>query len=170
MPQDPAKIQVLRSEVATLLQKSHRGGFRMSSQERFLQSSFWGEETIGGWRPVIDLSCQFVLRPHFKMETLESIRLSLQKGDWMTSLDLSDAYFHIPIHRRSRRYLRFVFDSKVFQFQALPFGLSVSSYVFTRVLKMVLRYVPHSGIRVHAYLDNWIQPSASEALSWLHSR
>lgn len=126
----------------------------------------------GGWRPVIDLSRlnQYVLCPHFKMETLESIRLSLQKGDWVTSLDLKDAYFHILVHRRSRRYLRFCFNGKVFQFRALPFGLSVSPYVFTRVLKTVLRYIRRSGIRVHAYLDDWIQPSASEALSWLHSR
>ena len=44
---------------------------------------------------MIDLSHlnQFVLCPHFKMETLESIRLALQKDDWVTSLDLKDAYF-----------------------------------------------------------------------------
>ena len=121
---------------------------------------------------MIDLSRlnQFVLCPHFKMETLNSIRLALQKGDWVTSLDLRDAYFHIGIHRRSRRYLRFVFEGKVYQFQALAFGLNVSLYVFTRMLKTVLRHVRRLGIRVHAYLDNWLQPSVSETLSWLHSR
>ena len=30
------------------------------------------------------------------METPESIELSLRKGGWITSLDFSDAYFHIP--------------------------------------------------------------------------
>ena len=86
---------------------------------------------------MIDLSRlnQFVLCPHFKMETLNSIRLALQKGDWVTSLDLRDAYFHIGIHRRSRRYLRFVFEGKDYQFRALAFGLNVSPYVFTRMLK-----------------------------------
>ena len=42
------------------------------------------------------------------METPESIRLSLQKGEWVTSLDFSGAYF--PTH-----------------YQALPFGLSIAS-------------------------------------------
>ena len=43
----------------------------------------------------------------FKMETPETIRLSLQQGEWVTLLDFSDAYFHIPIAQRSRKYLRF---------------------------------------------------------------
>lgn len=173
MPQDPVKVQVLREEVRILLQKRAIEEVTGRHPKRgFFSRIFLVKKRSGGWRPVIDLSRlnQFVLCPHFKMETLESIRLSLQAGDWVTSLDLKDAYFHILIHQRSRRYLRFVLDGKVFQFRALPFGLSVSPYVFTRVLKTVLRHVRRSGIRVHAYLDDWIQPSASEALSWLHSR
>ena len=78
---------------------------------------------------MIDLSRlnQFVLCPPFKMETLNSIRLAIQKGDWVTSLDLRDAYFHIGIHRRSRCYLRFVFEGKVYQFRALAFKNSTQA-------------------------------------------
>ena len=36
-----------------------------------------------------------------------SIRLSLQQGEWVTSLNFNDAYFHIPINQVSRKYLRF---------------------------------------------------------------
>ena len=43
----------------------------------------------------------------FKMETPESIRTSLIPGEWVSSIDLSDAYLHIPIHPNSRKYLRF---------------------------------------------------------------
>ena len=32
----------------------------------------------------------------FKMETPETIRTSLQQGEWVTSIDFKDAYFHIP--------------------------------------------------------------------------
>ena len=41
------------------------------------------------------------------METPETIRLSLQQGEWVTSLDFSDAYFYIHINPRSRKYLTF---------------------------------------------------------------
>ena len=52
------------------------------------------------WRPILDLShLNLYLKTNtFKMETPETIRVSLHKGEWVTSLDFSDAYFHIPIH------------------------------------------------------------------------
>ena len=59
------------------------------------------------WRPVIDLSVvnSYLHVPTFKMETAENIRDSLQEGEWVTSLDLTDAYFHIPIRPRFQKYL-----------------------------------------------------------------
>ena len=52
------------------------------------------------WRPVIDLSRlnTFLLVERFKMETPESITASLIPGEWVSSIDLADAYLHIPIH------------------------------------------------------------------------
>ena len=49
------------------------------------------------WRSILDLSDlnRFLHVKTFKMETQESIRLSLQQGEWVTLLDFSDAYFHI---------------------------------------------------------------------------
>ena len=48
------------------------------------------------WRPIIDLSAlnKFTIFPKFKMETAESIRASLAVNEWVTSVDLTDAYFH----------------------------------------------------------------------------
>ena len=76
------------------------------------------------WRPILDLSqlSVYLQTNTFKIETPETIRVSLQKGEWVTSLDFSDAHFHIPIHPRSRKYLRFFLNSKAYQFTALPFG------------------------------------------------
>ena len=58
------------------------------------------------------------------METPETIRTSLQTGEWVTSIDFKDAYFHIPIHSQSRKYMRFHVQGRSYQFKALPFGLS----------------------------------------------
>ena len=59
------------------------------------------------WRPVIDLSHlnSFLKIPKFKMETPESVRSAIQKGEWVTSIDLTDAYLHVPIHQNSRKFL-----------------------------------------------------------------
>ena len=55
------------------------------------------------WRPILDLSQlnRYLSTGTFKMETPETVWISLQKGEWVTSLDFSDAYFHIRIHPRS---------------------------------------------------------------------
>ena len=54
----------------------------------------------GAWRPIIDLSYlnTFIDIQSFKMETQMSVRASILPGHWGVSLDLSDAYFHVPIH------------------------------------------------------------------------
>ena len=62
----------------------------------------------------------------FKMETPESIRASLIPGEWVSWIDLSDAYLHIPIHPNSRNSLRFRHKSQLFQFTSLPFGLATA--------------------------------------------
>ena len=54
------------------------------------------------WRPVIDLSAlnRHLIFPHFQMKTSTSIRNSLQKCEWVTSIDLTDAYYHLPLKRK----------------------------------------------------------------------
>ena len=72
----------------------------------------------------------------------------------MTSLDLSDAYLHIPIHNRSQKFLRFHFQNQTFQ--ALPFGLSTAPMEFTCVVKEVKLMAQSQGIRIHQYLEDWL--------------
>ena len=78
------------------------------------------------WRPVIDRRNTFLHVEKFQIKTPESIRTSLVPEEWVSSIDLSDAYLHIPIHPNSRKYLRFCHRSQVFQFTSLPFGLATA--------------------------------------------
>ena len=112
----------------------------------------------GTWRPIIDLSPlnETVENSSFKMETPASIRAALQPGEHVIQLDLKDAYFHIPIRKAYRKYMRFSVGSTVYQYKALPFGLNIAPRVFTCILKPILALLRSSLIRVHAYLDDWI--------------
>ena len=103
------------------------------------------------WRRILDLSTlnTFLNTGSFKMETPETIRTSLQVGEWVTSIDFKDAYFHIPIHSQSRKY-------KSYQFKSLPFGLSTAPMEFTVVAKEVKLMALQKGIRIHQYLDDWL--------------
>ena len=73
---------------------------------------------------------------------------ALHQGQWLTSLDLKDDYFHIGIDPADRRYLRFCHNGTTWQFTVLPFGLSTSPRVFTKILKPVLAYAPSPSDKI----------------------
>ena len=124
-------------------------------------------KTSGSWRPVIDLSILnlYVDVSHFRMETIQSVLLSVRQGDWMASIDLKEAYLQVPVHPDSRRFLRFVAQSNVYQFSALCFGLSTAPQVFSRVMAPVSTILHSWGIHMRQYLDEWlVQSSSRESL------
>ncbi|XP_068214331.1 uncharacterized protein [Palaemon carinicauda] len=90
----------------------------------FYNRLFLVPKSSGGWRPVLDVSALniFVEKTKFTLETTQSGHAVA----WMVSLDLQDAYFHIPIHPTSSKFLRFVVQGKCFQFKALCFGLNTA--------------------------------------------
>ena len=142
----------------------------------FYSRLFLVRKATGEWRPIIDLSSLnvFVHCPSFTMETPRSILRALHQGQWLTSLDLKDAYFHIGIHPADRRYLRFCHNGTAWQFTVLPFGLSTSPRVFTKMLKPVLAYAHLHRVKLHMYLDDWLlnpgtRQEAHEQTSWLRS-
>ena len=120
----------------------------------------------GTLRPIIDLSPlnKMIHNETFKMETPASIRQALQVGEFTLQLDLKDAYFHIPMKKAYRKYMRFVANGVVYQYRTLPFGLSIAPRVFTKVLAPVLALLRKALIKVHAYLDDWIMRLFSETL------
>ena len=126
------RAQAVRQEVEEMLAK---GALEIARDPGpgFCSRLFLVEKASGGWRPGIDLSHlnDFVQLTSFKMETVTSVLLSVREGDFLASLDLKDAYFQIPIHRSSRKLLRFMSEGTVYQFQALCFGLSTAPQVFT---------------------------------------
>ena len=162
----PSSIRgkALEVEVLSLLEK---GAIELAPlpSPGYYSRLFVVMKASGSWRPVIDLSLLNlrVQKTSFKMETLQSVLLSVRDGDWMVSLDLKDAYLQVPMHPESRKFLKFVACGKVYQFKVLCFGLSTAPQVFTRVMAPVSAFLYRSGIRLCRYLDEWlIQASSRE--------
>lgn len=154
---DKEKFRLLSEEVQSLLLKSVIEEIPPTqSTPGFYSRLFLVPKKTGGMRPVIDLSIlnSYLSVPHFKMETNRSIRACILPGMLTTKLDLSDAYFHIPISLASRKFLRFVWNNKVYQFLAVPFGLAVAPQVFTRVFQTVIAHLHTLSIQAHSYLDD----------------
>ena len=138
------KDQALATCIQSLLSKNAIERVENVKSLGFYRRLFLVPKPYQRLRPVIDLSRlnTFLHVEKFKMETPESIRTSLIPGEWVSSIDLSDTYLHIPIHPNSRKYLRFCYKSQVFQFTSLPFGLATAPQVFTMIVKEVKLMAP----------------------------
>lgn len=92
------------------------------------------------------------------METARALRHSVRLGEFAVSLDLSDAYLHVPMHPTSQKFLRFAIDGTVYAFRALPFGLNISPWVFTRIMDAVVASVrQNTASEISNYLDDLLQ-------------
>ena len=161
----------LDAEVRDLLEKQAVEELHTPVSPGFYGRIFVVPKATGGWRPVLDLSPlnRFLTKVRFKMETAASVRAAIQPNDWATSLDLRDAYFQVLVHPRSRPWLRFTWDGRIFQFRALPFGLSLSPWAFTRVTRELAIVLRRRGIRVRMYLDDWLVLAQSSANCLAHT-
>ena len=144
---NPVKNRFLKEALLNLMDKLVVEKVVVKSSLAFYNRLFLVPKPNCKWRPILDLSQLnlYLSTNTFKMEILETIRLSLQTGEWVT-LDISDAYFHIPINQRSRKYLRFFLYNQTFQFTALPFGLATAPIEFTKVVKEVKLMAQARGI------------------------
>ncbi|XP_061478779.1 uncharacterized protein LOC133382992 [Rhineura floridana] len=122
------------------------------------------------WRAVLDLKFvnRFVTYHRFKMESLHSITESLHEGDFLASIDLKEAYLHVPICIAHRKFLRFAFGHQHFQYRAMPFGLSSAPRVFTKVLLILVAYLRTQGVHTYPYLDDLLIRAKSEELAHHH--
>ena len=110
------------------------------------------------FRLIIDLSKlnNFLVVPHFTMESSRSVRKELRPGVFFCKFDLQNAYLHILIHPSSRKYLSFVHRGEVFEWTTLPFGLATSPYVFTKVVSEIGKFVHLRGLHLIQFLDDWL--------------
>ena len=78
-------------------------------RSRFYSTYFLVPKLDRGHRPILNLKFfNFIVhKTSFRMETLRSVVAVMRTRQWMASVDLKDAYFHIRVVPAHRQYLRF---------------------------------------------------------------
>jgi hypothetical protein len=163
---DRIRHKALQAAVQELLSKQVLEPVARESSPGFYSRLFLTPKQDGTWRVIIDLSeiNQYIKNESFQMETAASIQKSLRPDMFVTSIDLKDAYYHLPVHVSYRKYLRVALLGQVYQFRAMPMGLNVSARIFTKVVLEVLKIARVRGIHLNAFLDDWLQKNMDRLL------
>ncbi|XP_060542717.1 ligand-dependent nuclear receptor corepressor-like protein isoform X6 [Pantherophis guttatus] len=95
------------------------------------------------------------------MQSLSSILESIRPSDFLSSIDLTEAYLHVPILPSHCQFLRFAFKGAHYQYKALPFGLSSAPRVFTKIMTSLIGHIRSHPVRLQFYLDDILVMSPS---------
>lgn len=120
-------------------------------------TSFYSRQILSR-RLVIDLSAlnKRIPCPTFSMTTASKLRGSLPTATWFTTLDISNAFLHVPLHPRFRKYVAFSLRNQLYFFTVTPFGLNISPLIFTKRSRFPLNILHRQGISCSVYLDDWL--------------
>ena len=129
---------------------------RARTETCFFSNLFLRPKADGTFRVIFNLSGlnDFVVKHHFKMDTIKDAINLMKPGCFLASLDFKHAYFSVSVNKRDRKHLSFHWKGQVYQFTCLPQGLSSAPRVFTKLLKPVLATLRKKGIVIISYIDD----------------
>ena len=119
-----------------------------------------------GSRLILDVSSlnKHLIIPHFKMTNHNYLKKVLQTPGWLATLDLSDAYLHVPIRKNLHKFLALTCWNMLFLFRALPFGLAPAPWLFTLLMDQALDVLRGEGIQTLSYIDDIILWNSDKAI------
>ena len=120
----------------------------------------------GKFRLIVDLrlindSCEV---PKCQYEDITTVTQYIKPNDYLVSLDIKNGYHHIPVAPEFQQYLGISFRNRFYVWQVLPFGLSSSPYFFCKAIRPVIQYLRMKGLRVTAYVDDFILAAQKESI------
>ena len=129
------------------------------------------KKTLDEFRVILDLTDlnKFIRKIKFRMDRIPDIMNIIKPGDYLVSIDLSDAYFCIAMHILSMPFLTFFFLGIYYQFTCLPQGLTSAPRIFTKVIRVILTFLRSQHIRIAAWIDDFLLASSSKQLCKDHT-
>ena len=91
---------------------------------------------------------------HFKMESLKQAIHMIRPGAYLASIDIKDAFYSVPIHPSHKKYLKFMWQAKPYQFEAMPNGYLDAMRIFAKIMKPVFSTLRKMGYVSILYVDD----------------
>lgn len=87
----------------------------------------------------------------YPMPRIQELIEKLGKARYLSTLDMTEGYWQIPLDEKSRHYTAFATPIGLFQFVCMPFGLHGAVVTFQRLVDQILRN--HTSYAA-AYIDD----------------
>lgn len=122
--------------------------------------SAWSSPIVMVTKPgkvIICLDCRrinsFTEKAAYPLPKINGILSRLPKAEFISSLDLKDAYWQVPLDMHSREKTAFTVPGRpLYQFKVMPFGLCNATSTMSRLMDKVVP--PHLRNKVFIYLDD----------------
>ncbi|KAH7816348.1 uncharacterized protein MONOS_11951 [Monocercomonoides exilis] len=126
---------------------------------KFRNNVFLIQKKSGAWRQILD--CRILnaamKKVHFKCENKRTVERLIMRNDFAVTMDLSQAYYLIPVSNKLRPYLTFRLKGLDYAFNGMPFGYTDAPRYFTKVMRKVKTEIKRKwNVRVTSNLDNLI--------------
>ena len=96
----------------------------------------------------------FVPYRNFKMDGWHCLRDILKKKKYMCKLDLKDVYISVLLNAASRKFVRFLWSRKLYEFLCLCFGLCPVPGIITKLSKIPVSMLRWLNVLIIVYLDD----------------
>lgn len=136
-PRNPAMQAVIDAEVNKLIDN----GFIEPSNSPYSFPITLARKKNGSWRMCMDFR-QLNNRSvpdAYPLPRIDSILNRLRNATYVSSLDLKDGYWQIPLEENSKKYTAFAVTGRgLYQWRVMPFGLHSAPATFQRALDTVI--------------------------------
>ena len=111
-----------------------------------------------GFRLIVDFRHlnSYCSSSSFKQEDIKHVAEIIEPKDKLSSIDIKDGFYHIPVDKSYQEYLSFEFNNNFYSFTVCPFGLCLSPYFFSKTLRPVVTYLRSLGVRLSLYVDDFL--------------
>ena len=121
------------------------------------------QQNKGKKRLILDLRYvnKHIYKQKIKFDDWRTGLIYFQKPSYFTKFDLKSGYHHLDIFRDHQPFLGFAWSTtdeerNYFMFTVLPFGLSSAPYIFTKLVRPLVKHWRAQGISSIVYLDDGI--------------
>ena len=102
----------------------------------YFSNLFTRQKKDGSYRTILSLKYlnEECYTQHFKMESIRCAIYMINPGMFFASLDITDAFYSIPVHKTHQKFFKFLLKGKVFQSDAMPNEYVDAMRVFNKIL------------------------------------